>query len=294
MNLQTFYSNINQTFTFSKVPAGSAGIYISLLRLGNNPPANLTVPHFSGFPGTGSGIAMGTGRVPYNCIGGFAGIGSTGGVTGIVSGCVPLQWPASGNLYLAKVEVSSNVANSTLIIYDRLWHASGFNTRTGVGVTGTGQAVVNFGTLPPRDIYGTSSGFGCEIWGELTMAATAPNGNWIVNYTDSLGVQRQAIHFKSSAYGLHNMIPFFNASGANVGVSSIQSFSATGGTTANTNLSLVVLRRIAELPIRNANEKYVYNALALGKPVIPSGAALFMMSYGATTLLNGTLQFSKD
>jgi hypothetical protein len=292
MDLETFYSNISQRFTFSKVPAGAASTYTSLFRLGNNPPANIFIPHFSGINGTGSGNAKGTGFLPYNCVGGFAGIGATGGVTGIVSGCIPLQWPTSGNLYLAKAEVSSNVATSTLIFYDRLWHASGFNTRT-VGIE-TGQAVVGFGVLPPRDIYGSSSGFGCEIWGELTMAATGPNGHWIVDYTDSLGVPRQAAHFKSAAYALHTMIPFFNASGAYVGVKSITSFSATGGTTANTNLTLVVLRRIAELPIRNVNEKYVYNILALGKPVIPSGAALFMMAYGASTLVNGTLEFSKD
>lgn len=90
------------------------------------------------------------------------------------------------------------------------------------------------------------------------------------------------------------MIPFFDASGANVGVKSIESFSATGGTTANTNLTLVVLRRIAELPTKYSNEKYVYNALALGRPVIPRGAALFMMSYGAATLFNGTLEFTRD
>lgn len=294
MNLETFYSNISKRFTFSKVPVGAASTYTSLFRLGNNPPANIFIPHFSGL-NTSVGVSpIGTGFLPYNCVGGFAGIGATGGQTGIVSGCIPLQWPASGNLYLAKAEVSSNVATSTLIIYDRLWHASGFNTRTGVGITGTGQAVVGFGVLPPRDIYGSSSGFGCEIWGEFTMAATTPNGHWIVDYTDSLGVPRQARHFKSAAYALHTMIPFFNASGANVGVQSIQSFSATGGTTANTNLTLVVLRRIAELPIRNVNEKYVYNTLALGRPVIPSGAALFMMAYGASTLVNGTLEFSKD
>lgn len=293
MNVETYLQNSSQRFTFTKVPAGAFTVYSSLFRLGNNPPANFFIPHFSGLAGTGTGNIYGTGFLPYNCIGGFAGIGATG-ATGIVSGCIPLTWPASGNLYLSKADISSNSSTSTLTIYDRLWHASGFNTRTGVGVTGTGQAVVGFGVLPARDIYGSSSGFGCEIWGEFTMAATAPNGDWIVNYTDSLGVRRQAIHFKSSAYTLHTMIPFFDASGANVGVKSIESFSATGGTTANTNLTLVVLRRIAELPTKYSNEKYVYNALALGRPVIPRGAALFMISYGAATLFNGTLEFTRD
>lgn len=293
MNLQTYLGNSSQRFTFQKTPVGVASTYTSLYRLGNNPPANLFIPHFSGFPGTGSGIAVGTGLMPYNCIGGIAQVGSTG-ATGVITGCIPLTWPDSGRLFLSKAEVSSNVSFGTLIIYDRLWHASGFNTRTGVGVTGTGQTVVNFGTLPPRDIFRSTSGFGCEIWGELTMAATAPNGNWWVNYTDPLGVQREAVHSKTAAYALHTMIPFFDASGSNLGVKSINSFSASGGTTANTNLTLMVMRRIAELPIRNLNEKYIYNALALGLPDIPSGAALFMMSYGAQTLIHGTLEFTKE
>lgn len=157
----------------------------------------------------------------------------------------------TGDLYITEADTTpantagtlTVVTNSYIgyVLCDRLWACSDFKFNT----TGV-QTVISGGVLPARDMYGTTSGFGCEIWLEgYTQNAT--NSSIItITYTDSYGNTGQTGTASYNNWSNSNNTRPVLMNG--YGVRSIESIqiSATGSPTGN--LGVTILRRIMDMP----------------------------------------------
>lgn len=170
-----------------------------------------------------------------------------------------------------------------IALCDRLWAATGFNLNT----TGA-QNVGTLETLPPRDIYGTSSGYGCEIWAEVTNAFNATVGDLVVNYNDAFGNPKSLIYSRAAqAYiSTQNLLIGSDVNGIS-GITSFR-FNSTGAGVGRFNL--IIARRIHVskfddiFTLRNSSNGVLDTCL----PIIYPSSCLFGMSFhnlvGTTTM----------
>lgn len=232
-----------------------------------------------------AGVPLTTGSNPpnYNAGSGYACSRST-------AGALPLVNPASGNLYIAGMSLTSSTVCS-VILYDRLWACANFVTNT----TST-QTITTPGALPARDILGGTDGDGVELWGEVYTAPGATAATWTVNYKDQDNNSAQAVYsHPANAESVGQMFPFILESG-DWGVRSVEDFdcSISSGTAGVVGLTL--LRRIVEIPVLLAGGLCVYDAISLGFPRVYDDSCLAWMVRCSTTAsgnLFGSLTFAE-
>lgn len=179
----------------------------------------------AGFPVAGATPPSGNGEIPTR---------TTTGALNFV------QASGSNNLYIAEISGIST-ANCSLIIYDRLWHNSGFSFNI--------TASQNINT-PPTLTRPDSLGDGVELWGQVYSNSGTTASTITATYTNSDGVTgRSATYAKpGSALVAGEMFPFTLVSGDR-GVRTVSSVQLSAGTGTAGNFGLVLLRRIIEIPL---------------------------------------------
>lgn len=188
---------------------------------------------------------------------------NTDGTTSADFGCIPIANPATGANYLTALDMACSV-NHTHLFFDCLWVNSGL-----VVTTTTNQAIAS-GTLPARDINGTTNGEGCGIALLLVAASTlaAAGSNLTVSYTNSDGVASRTATLSAIAGSQVPATPvigtlvWFNLQAGDKGVRSIQGI--TLGTSMLTGtISLMITRDLCQI---GTNVPNVSAPKILGEP----------------------------
>lgn len=189
------------------------------------------------------------------------------------AGAFPFTNPVSGKSYLARLAASCATVG-TLVLYDRLWHCSGFGT-----VSTLAQNITTPGNAGRVTDYK-----GVELWGEVYTAPGATGATWTVSYTDqdnNSGASASYTH-PANAESVGQMFPFTLAAGDN-GVKSVASFTASVSSGTAGDIGLTLMRRLAEIPLTVANVAAVLDAVAAGFPEVPNDACLALMIQCSTT-----------
>ncbi|MDX2138337.1 MAG: hypothetical protein SF123_09610 [Chloroflexota bacterium] len=197
-----------------------------------------------------------------------------------LAGAFPFTNPTGGNKsYLARVSFAVSVVG-TLIIYDRLWHAGSFTAVNGNINTNGSAALTRY-----------TDGANVELWAEINTGLNATPVTLTATYTDQGGNNNQSatVVIPASAVSAR-MFPFQLAAG-DTGVRSIQNLAGSAAPTGNFNL--VLLRRIAEIPMGLAGVASVLDFAQLGMPEVVNDACLCMM-INTNTANTGTLSGSMD
>lgn len=228
--------------------AEGAGTYHSAFLLAGLPGAASTPPAFT----------AGSGYVP----------------TSATAGAIPFTNPVTGGLYLGKLQAALSVAG-VAILYDRLWHCSGFNT-----TTLTAQAITTPGSITRGDVTGD----GVEIWGEIYTAPGATGATWTVSYTNQAGTAGRTATYThpANAESVGQMFPFTLQAG-DTGVRSVQSLTCSASSGTAGSLGLTLLRRIAAIASPVANAGDTLDFFKTGGPQIPNDACLTWMILCSTT-----------
>jgi hypothetical protein len=186
--------------------------------------------------------------------------------------------------YLAAIRASAT-ATQTLVLYDRVFH-SGSHALTPVGTTNlTAQP-----SFSGRVQGGTNFG-GCEIWLEFNVAAAASAVTVQVGYQDGTAAggaaQTTTVTASLASYPTKRMLQLGLANGT--GVQRINSVIIGGTAAATGSINVVVLRRLATMPIMVANlSSVVQDFFALGGQVVFADSCLALMSLATGTAL-GTI-----
>jgi hypothetical protein len=228
-----------------------AGTYHSTWRASGTPGSGMLPPNFSGLQGS------------YVCDNTTTGAMYLNGITGFSQ--------------LARFGCCNSIAGN-VILYDRIKHIGNFS----MNLT-TLQTVSGNDPMPPRDAFGTDSGIGCEIWGEIFAAGGATAATWQVIYTNSAGVTGKTGLYAhpNNAESVGQMFPFVLANGDR-GVSGISAV-RTSATATPGNLGIVILRRIAENVSPVAGFGTYQDAITLGLPPIYPSSCLSLMHSCTTT-----------
>lgn len=219
----------------------------------------------AGYPGAGSAPPAYTAGSGYAC-------------TNSTVGALPFTNPVSGETRLVKLAVAGSTIG-TVILYDRLWTCSGFNT-----TTTTAQSVTTPGTIPARDDDGTTTGKGVQIWGEIYTAPGATGATWTVSYTNTAGTSGRTATYThpANAESVGQMFPFTLQAG-DIGVQSVQSLTCSVSSGTAGSLGITLLRRIATAPMLVVNIATILDAMALGTPRIFNSSCLALMVQCSTT-----------
>jgi hypothetical protein len=244
-----FSSPIN--FMKQSATTEGAGTYHSTWRVSGIPGTGLAPPNFSGLEGS------------YVCNSATTGAMYLNGITGFSQ--------------LAKFGCGNSVAGN-VILYDRIKHIGGFSMNSTAIQTVTGAD-----PMPERDAFGSSSGIGCEVWGEILAAGGATAATWQVFYTNSEGITGRIGLYShpNNAETVGQMFPFTLANGDR-GVREISAV-RTSATATVGNLGLVLLRRIAENSSPVAGFGTYQDAITLGLPPIYPSSCLSLMHLCTTT-----------
>jgi len=242
----------NQDFAFySPSQTNVAGGFVNLARAGVTSFGQAAVPTVAG-----SG-----GHVPTDGAAGYPTIAAGAGGT---------------TLYISRLDGFSTIAGA-LLIFDRIYAASGFN-----GTLTSAQTITGMPSLPSA--RAPNSGEGLEIWLEDYTALGGSASNVTVQYTNSAGTasRNTVSEAITASFPVHRMQKLRLQDG-DIGVQSIQSLtlSATTGTAGNFGVTL--LKRKATLPIPLLNTGYVMDFAALGLPTVQSDSALQFVYMGSTT-----------
>jgi hypothetical protein len=203
-------------------------------------------------------------------------------------GALPFSNPEAGlKSYLTALEATCSV-KGRLILFDRVCHVGGLTTAVATTLTtGYTQAVVTR--------YG--GGVGVELWGEVVTPWTGTNSvRFSVGYTNSSGVDGHTAtyDFPAGAAPVAGQMFRFTRQAGDVGIRGLQATKmlqvsnltgsgGTGGTAGS--LSLVLLRRIAEIVLPVDAVGASRNLWDLGMPEIPADACLSFVQLcsGAST-----------
>ncbi len=178
---------------------------------------------------------------------------TTDGTNSADFGCIPIKNPSTGANYLTEVQMVSSTPHVHLF-FDILW------VNSGLAITTTGAQAITSGTLPARDVNGTSNGEGCMI-GILCTAAVglaAVASNATVTYTNSDGVGSRTatlsaiVGSQAPATPVIGTLIWFNLAAGDKGVQSIQSISLNTSWVSGT-ISLFIARDIATIGTTVAN-----------------------------------------
>ena len=213
----------------------------------------------AGSPGAGSTPPTGNGQTP----------------TRLTAGAITLVNPSGANkLYLARFSVAGATAG-TVILYDRLWHNSGFN-----GNVTTAQTIATPPTLTRPDADGAD----VELWGEVYTAMGATASVFTATYTNQDGVAGRSASYSmpANALSVGQMFPFTLQAG-DTGVRTVSQVQLSTATGTAGDFGLVLLRRLAEVPITVVNVLADRDAFALGMPEIFPDACLALQVLCTTT-----------
>lgn len=215
-------------------------------------------------------ITPNAGAIPPSYSGGTGTFICDGNTTGgLLNPIYPTGY--GSNLYFSKwTHPHETLTIGNYILYDRIWTCSSFNSNT----TGI-QTITNFGILPSRDMYGSSSGFGLEMWIEDYVASSSLVQTFTVTYTDAYGNSgcTAAVSKSANPIGVGIMLPLYQSSG--IGIASIQSLQLTATGTSD-NLGITLLRRIAQSKSINPiipKDRYL-NGIEMGLPIIYPNSCL--------------------
>jgi hypothetical protein len=232
-----------------------------------------------------SGTTVAAGLLNLNRLAGSFGtaaiptvIGSGGHVpTDVPPGYADINSPGGGQtLYLARMEAACS-SPGTIIVYDRVWAASGFS-----GTSTTAQTVTTPVALPSA--RAPNSGLGLEMYLESYTAIGATTSNVTVSYTNSSGTaSRTTISEQITSTFPANRLQRLRLQDGDVGVQSIQSLTLSANTTVAGNFGIVLLEKKCAIPLVQANVTTVLDFAALGMPDIQSDAALMFVHLGTTT-----------
>lgn len=252
-------------FQKASLTAEGAGTWSSLWKVAGLPAAGANPPLAS----------AGAGYVP----------------TRLTTGALRFNNPTSPKLTNLARFMAAGATVGTLILYDRLWACSGFNT-----TLLTAQSITTPGTIPARDVNGAALGDGVELWLEVYTAPGATGATWTVAYTSETGGSSNATYtHPANAESIGQMMPM-NLAAGDAGVRAVSSLtcSASSGTAGNVGITLI--RRIAELPLQLANVGAAIDALSSGMPQIFNDSCLGLMVMCSTTntgLIQGSLVLSQ-
>lgn len=253
-SLDQLINGFSQPINFIKqsVTSEGAGTYHSTWRASGIPGTGMLPPNFGG------------GQGDYVCFSNTTGAMYMNGLSGVTS-------------QLAKFGCGNSVAGN-VILYDRIKHIGGFSMNT----TNL-QTVTGADPMPPRDAFGSTSGIGCEIWGEILAAGGATAATWQVIYTNSEGVTGQTGLYAhpNNAESVGQMFPFVLANGDR-GANAITAVRTSATATAG-NLGIVLLRRIAENACPVAGFGTYQDAITLGLPTIYPSSCLSLMHLCTST-----------
>jgi hypothetical protein len=199
--------------------------------------------------------------------------------TNATTGAIPFNNPVSALKYLAFAAGQNSSVTGPIIIGDRLWACSGFDTTSIVA-----QNITTPGTIPARDLNGAALGAGVELWGEVYTAPGATGATWSVSYTNQAGTDGRTATYThpANAETVGQMVPFTLQDG-DTGVRAVASFTAdiSSGTAGDIGITLV--RPIAEIPIKYLNVRTVLDAVQLGLPRIFDDSCLMLMMRPSST-----------
>jgi hypothetical protein len=212
----------------------------------------------AGTPGAGSNpplFSAGSGYVP----------------TRTTAGALPFTNPATGNAYLACLDVWGPTTGA-LVLYDRLWACSGLGT-----VVTTAQSITT-----PGDAGRSVTYDGVEAFLEVYTAPGATGANWTVTYTNAANASgRTSVYaHPANAETVGQMIPLALQAG-DTGVRSVQSFQASVSSGTAGDIGITLARRIATIPITVGGN--FRDAFSLGLPRVPNDACIAAMVLCSTT-----------
>jgi hypothetical protein len=242
-----------QLLAFTKASVASvAGAFISLWAA-------------AGQPGAGS-LAIGnttTGVIP----------------TDATAGAFPFSNPGGGNLsYLARAVVAA-ATTGTLVWYDRLWHGGSYTPANG-----------NISTTTTTAIDRDSTGAGAELWAEINTGLSAVALTLTVTYVNQAGTGGRTATCAIPASAIASrMFPFVLQAGDS-GIRQITNIAGNAAPTGSFNL--VILRRLAELPVAAAAVATSQDYAALGLPRVYDDACIAAFMNTNTTssgALSGSL-----
>lgn len=219
----------------------------------------------AGNPGAGSTPPSGNGQVP----------------TRLTAGAITLVNPSGANkLYLARFSVAGSTAG-TVILYDRLWHNSGFS-----GNITAAQTIATPPTLTRPDANGDD----VELWGEVYTAMGATASVFTATYTNQDGIAGRSATYSMPANALSagQMFPFLLQAG-DTGVRTVSQVQLSAATGTAGDFGLVLLRRLAEVPITYVNVLADRDAFALGMPEIFPDACLALQVFCTTTVTGSVM-----
>jgi len=177
-------------------------------------------------------------------------------------------------LYISRLDGFSTIAG-TLLIYDRIYAASGFS-----GTVATAQAITGMPTLPSA--RAPNSGEGLEIFLESYTAIGGSASNVTVQYTNSAGTaSRNTVSEAITASFPINRLQKLRLQDGDIGVQSIQSVTLSITTGTAGNFGIVLAKRKATLPMPVLNTSYVMDFANLGLPTIQSDSALMFVNMGS-------------
>lgn len=175
--------------------------------------------------------------------------------------------------YLSRFGARSPVA-STIVLYDLLWKGGAYPFNAAQALTGQ----PSYASRLPGGNYGVGD---LELWVEQVTAAT---GNQTVNvtYTDNGGTPGSstgAVGISAApTVGRMWQLPFA------AGDSGIQKVdNVVGGVASVGTFNVLVLRYLAEIRIRSANDGDTFDYIRTGLPELFADSALFAMVYADST-----------
>lgn len=201
------------------------------------------------------------------------------------TGALAFTNPSSGRLsYLARLFASS-AQIGTLMVYDRLAH---------YGLANTPTATVTMSS--PVSAPSARGGVG-ELWLEAPTAITSGSATVQVSYTNQAGTTgRTTSALTPGTASANAMFPLYLQSG-DTGAKSVASVTISSAALAGSGTSnIVILRRLAEIPVGMANLGNTLDALALGfQQVYDSSCLALAWLPGASTtgVIQGSLALAQ-
>jgi len=224
--------------------------------------------------------APGAGLTPANTAGGVVLTNST---LGAIAGAIPRVDPGSGNAYLARFSGAAQ-QGGVLMLCDRLIQVGGNSGGTAISVTTTTAQTINTGTLPARDINGSTNGAGVH-WGlEVITATGAGAATPSIGYTNSAGTASRTAslvdaYVASSAIGAFYR---FGMQAGDAGIRSVESLTLNVSMTSG-SIALVGYRPLAYLELPGAFIPNALDALTAGLPRLYNGTCPFLVFIPNTT-----------
>jgi len=199
--------------------------------------------------------------------------------TSTTAGAFTFTNPAGGGVlsYLGRIRAASSSVG-TLLLADRVWHGGAYTSVNG-SISATTTTAVD------RD----STGAAVELWAEIATALSATATTITVTYINQAGTtgRTATVVLPASAIAAR-MFPFALQAG-DTGVRQITAISGSAAPTGTFNL--VMLRRVADVPLAVAGVSGGSDFAALGMPQVFDNACVFMLMNTNSTS-TGTLSGS--